>query len=79
MKKLKERFCKDNQMVQMTLQEYVDFLELNRIENHIKHDNLIELNAVEVDAASTIIAIEETKRIMREKYKTEISRSIAMI
>ena len=75
MKKLKDRFCKDNQMVQMTLQEYVDFLELNRIENHIEHDNLIELN----DVASTIIAIEETKRIMREKYKTEISRSIAMI
>ena len=75
MKKLKDRFCKDNQMVQMTLQKYVDFLELNRIENHIEHDNLIELN----DAASTIIAIEETKRIMREKYKTEISRSIAMI
>ena len=75
MKKLKDRFCKDNQMVQMTLQEYVDFLELNRIENHIEHDNLIELN----DAVSTIIAIEETKRIMREKYKTEISRSIAMI
>ena len=75
MKKLKDRFCKDNQMVQMTLQEYVDYLELNRIENHIKHDNLIELE----DAASTITAIEETKRIMREKYKTEISRSIAMI
>ena len=75
MKKLKERFCKDNQMVQMTLQEYVDYLELNRIENHIKHDNLIELE----DAASTITAIEETKRIMREKHKPEINRSIAMI
>ena len=62
MKKLKERFLKDNQKTQMTLKEFIDYFQ--------KHLN---------DPASTLIAIEETMRIMKEEHNTEINISIGMI
>ena len=59
MKKLKERLLKDNQGVQMTLKEFIDYFQQ-------------DLN----DLASTLIAIEETIRIMKEEHNTEINISI---
>ena len=49
MKKLKERFLKNNQEVQLTLKEFIDYFHQ-------------DLN----NPASTLIAIEETMRIMKE-------------
>ena len=59
MKKLKERFLKDNQEAQMPLKEFIDYFQQ-------------DLN----DPASTLIAIEETMRIMKEEHNTEINISI---
>ena len=59
MKKIKERLLKDNQEVQMTLKEFIDYFQQG-------------LN----DPASTLIAIEETMRIMKEEHNTEINISI---
>ena len=59
MKKLKERFLKDNQEAQMTLKEFIDYFQQS-------------LN----DPASTLIAIEETMRIMKEEHNSEINISI---
>ena len=59
MKKLKERLLKDNQEVQMTLKEFIDYFQK-------------DLN----DPASTLIAMEETIRIMKEDHNTEINISI---
>ena len=52
-------FLKDNQEVQTTLKEFIDYFQQG-------------LN----DPASTLIAIEETMRIMKEEYNTEINISI---
>ena len=59
MKKLKERLLKDNQEVQMTLKECIDYFQQG-------------LN----DPASTLIAIEETMRIMKEEHIAEINISV---
>ena len=59
MKKLKERFLKDNQEAQMPLKEFIDYFQQ-------------DLN----DPASTVTAIEETIRIMKEEQNTEINISI---
>ena len=59
MKKLKERILKDNQEVQMTLKEFIDYFQQDL------HD-----------PASTLIAMEETIRIMKEEHNTEINISI---
>ena len=59
MKKLKERLLKDNQEVQMTLKEFIDYFQQDL------HD-----------PASTLIAMEETIRIMKEEHNTEINISI---
>ena len=59
MKKLKERFLKDNQEAQMPLKEFIDYFQE-------------DLN----DPTSTLIAIEETMRIMKEEHNTEINISI---
>ena len=59
MKKLKERFLKDNQEAQMTLKEFLE---------HFPKD----LN----DPASTLMAMEETIRIMKEEHSTGINISI---
>ena len=59
MKKLRERFLKDNQEAQMTLKEFIDYFQQG-------------LN----DPASTLTAIEETIRIMKEEHNTEINISI---
>ena len=50
---------KDNQEVQMTLKEFIDYFQQ-------------DLN----DPASTLIAMEETIRIMKEEHNTEINISI---
>ena len=62
MKQLKERFLKDNKMMEMALQEVIDSFQQN-------------LN----DLTYTLIAIEETMRIMTEEHNTEINLSIGMI
>ena len=62
MKTLRERVLKDNQNAQITLKEFIGYIE---------HD----LN----DRASTLIAIEERMRIMKEEHNTEINISIGMI
>ena len=59
MKKLQERLLKDNQEVQVTLKEFIDYFQK-------------DLN----DPASTLIAMEETIRIMKEDHNTEINISI---
>ena len=59
MKKLRERFLKDNQEVQMTLKEFIDYFQQ-------------DLN----DPASTLMAMEETIRIMKEDRNNEINMSI---
>ena len=59
MKRLRERFLKDNQEVQMTLKGFKDYFQQG-------------LN----DPASTLIAIEETIRIMKEEHRAEINTSI---
>ena len=59
MKKLRERFLKDNQEAQITLKEFIEYFQ--------QGPN---------DPASTLIAIEETMRIMKEEYNTEINISI---
>ena len=59
MKKLKERFLKDNQEVQITLKEFIEYFQQG-------------LN----DSASTLIAIEETMRIMKEEHNTKINISV---
>ena len=59
MKKLQERLLKDNQEVQVTLKEIIDYFQK-------------DLN----DPASTLIAMEETIRIMKEDHNTEINISI---
>ena len=59
MKKLRERFLKDNQEARMTLKEFMD-------------DFQQELN----DPSSTLMAIEETMRIMKEEHNAEIYISI---
>ena len=59
MKKLRERFLKDNQEVQMTLIEFIDYFQQ-------------DLN----DPASTLMALEETIRVMKEDHSTEINISI---
>ena len=59
MKKLRERFLKDNQEAEMTLKEFIDYFQQS-------------LN----DPASTLIAIEETMRIMEEEQNTEKNISI---
>ena len=56
MKKLRERFLKDNQGARMTLKEFIDYFQQ-------------DLN----DLASTLMAIEETMRIMKEEHNTEIN------
>ena len=61
MKQLKDRFLKDNKMMQ-TLKEFTDSFQQ-------------DLN----DRASTLIAIEETMRIIKEEHNTEINLSIGMI
>ena len=62
MKQLKDRFLKDNKMMEMALQEVIDSFQQN-------------LN----DLTYTLIAIEETMRIMTEEHNTEINLSIGMI
>ena len=62
MKQLKDRFLKDNKMMEMALQEVIDSFQQ-------------DLN----DRTSTLIAIEETMRIMTEEHNTEINLSIGMI
>ena len=59
MKKLKERILKDNQDVQMTLKEFIDYFQQG-------------LN----DPVSTLMAMEETIRIMKKEHNTEINISI---
>ena len=59
MKKLRERFLKDNQEARMTLKEFMD-------------DFQQDLN----DPSSTLMAIEETMRIMKEEHNAEINISI---
>ena len=59
MKKLRERFLKDNQEAQITLKEFIEYFQ--------QGPN---------DPASTLIAIEETMRIMKEEHNTEINISI---
>ena len=59
MKKLKERLLKDNQEVQMTLKEFIDYFQQGL-----------------TDSASTLIAIEETIRIMKEEHNAEINISV---
>ena len=59
MKKLRERFLKDNQEAQMTLKEFIEYFQQS-------------LN----DPASTLMAMEETIRIMKEEHNTEINISI---
>ena len=59
MKKLRQKFLKDNQEVQMTLIEFIDYFQQ-------------DLN----DPASTLMALEETIRIMKEDHSTEINISI---
>ena len=49
MKKLREKFLKDNQEARMTLKEFIDYFQQ-------------DLN----DPASTLMAIEEIMRIMKE-------------
>ena len=62
MKKLRERFLKDNQQGQMTLKEFIGYFQQ-------------DLN----DPVSTLIAIEETMRDMKEEHNTEINISTGMI
>ena len=62
MKKLRERFLKDNQQGQMTLKEFIGYFQQ-------------DLN----DPVSTLIAIEETMRNMKEEHNTEINISTGMI
>ena len=59
MKKLRERFLKDNQEAQITLKEFIEYFQ--------QGPN---------DPASTLIAIEEAMRIMKEEHNTEINISI---
>ena len=59
MKKLKEKFLKDNQEAQMTLKEFIEYFQQ-------------DLN----DPSSTLMAIEETIRIMKEEHNTEINVSV---
>ena len=59
MKKLRERFLKDNQEAQITLKEFIEYFQ--------QGPN---------DPASTLTAIEETMRIMKEEHNTEINISI---
>ena len=59
MKKLRERFLKDNQEAQMTLKEFIEYFQQS-------------LN----DPASTLMAMEETIRIMKEEHNTEANISI---
>ena len=59
MKKLRERFLKDNQEARVTLKEFIDYFQQ-------------DLN----DPASTLMAIEETIRIMKEDNNAEINISI---
>ena len=59
MKKLKEGLLKDNQEVQMTLKEFINYFQQ-------------DLN----DPASTLIAMEEIIRIMKEEHNAEINISI---
>ena len=58
MKRLRERFSKDNEEAWMTLKESIDYFQ--------------DLN----DSASTLMAMEETVRIMKEEHNTEINISI---
>ena len=58
-KKLKERFLKDNQEAQMPLKEFIEYFQQ-------------DLN----DPSSTLMAIEETMRIMKEEHNTEINVSV---
>ena len=62
MKKLRERFLKDNQQGQMTLKEFIGYFQQ-------------DLN----DPVSTLIAIEETMRNMKEEHNAEINISTGMI
>ena len=62
MKKLRERFLKDNQQGQMTLKEFIGYFQQ-------------DMN----DPVSTLIAIEETMRNMKEEHNTEINISTGMI
>ena len=62
MKKLKEKLLKDNEEVQMTLKEFIEYFQQ-------------DLN----DPASTLMAIEETMRIMKEEHNIEINISIGGI
>ena len=62
MKKLRERFLKDNQQGQTTLKEFIGYFQQ-------------DLN----DPVSTLIAIEETMRNMKEEHNTEINISTGMI
>ena len=59
MKKLRERFLKDADEMQMTLKGFIDYFQQ-------------DLN----DPASTLMALEETIRIMKEDHSTEINISI---
>ena len=59
MKKIKERLLEENQEVQMTLKEFIEYFQQ-------------DLN----DPASTLKAIEETMRIMKEEHNAEIYTSI---
>ena len=53
---------KDNQMMQMTLKEFIDQFEQDS--NY---------------PTSTLMAVEETLRVVREEYKTEIDITIGII
>lgn len=62
MEKLKDRLLRDNQMLQITLKEFIGYFQQ-------------DLN----DSAAILIAIEETKCIMKKRHIIEMNMSNAMV